>query len=619
MTYSNKEESRLRQLSEKLLAGIKGGSPISTSKRALTDLRSVITYHNWRYYQKNDPLLSDYEYDQLFKHLQKLEEKYPQQRSAGSPTAHVGSDNGGIFPTVAHLAPMLSLDNTYNTSDLEEWDQRIRRITGQSAVEYCIEPKLDGAGISLIYRDDQLIQGATRGDGAEGEDITANLRQLAFIPATIPFSNLGIRLIELRGEVLISKKDFIAFNKERSKLQLPLMANPRNAAAGTLRLLDPGIARQRPLEVFLYQISYYELKPGKPVPLVLSKQDEILSVLSQLGFHTTYRQQKTLTGIADAIAWCRAFNEKRDQLPYEIDGLVIKVNATYFYSALGMTSHHPRWAVAYKFQPRQHNSKLNKVIFTVGRTGAVTPVAKIDPVSIGGVTVSAVSLFNEQMIKKLDLRIGDTVLVERAGDVIPHVVKAIKEVRKGTEKRVIFPHTCPACGARLSQTPGEAQWYCTNPHCPAQVIEHILHFSGRKAMDIKGLGESHVQMFFDRQLLKDIPSIYQMDYDKIAALEGWGNKSAARLRKAVEHSKQQPLDHLIYGLGIRYVGETSAKVLAGAVHQLMDLADYSVSQLAALTDIGPKVAASIFEFFHDKDNIRMLQKLAHLGVNVRGK
>lgn len=619
MTYNNREETRLRQLSEELLVGIKEPGVIQTSKRTVTDLRRVIAYHNWRYYVKNDPLLSDYEYDRLFKRLQELEKKYPKQRSADSPTAHVGSDNDGIFPTVAHLAPMLSLDNTYDTSDLEEWDKKIRRTTGLHAVEYCIEPKLDGAGISLIYRDDQLVQGATRGDGAEGEDITANLRQLAFIPATIPFSNLGIRLIELRGEVLISKKDFIAFNKERSKLELSLMANPRNAVAGTLRLLNPAAAGRRPLKLFLYQISYYEMKPGKPVPLALSKQDEILSILSQLGFHTTYGQQKTFTGIAEAIAWCRAFNEKRDQLPYEIDGLVIKVNATYFYATLGMTSHHPRWAVAYKFQPRQHNSRLNKVIFTVGRTGAVTPVAKIDPVSIGGVTVSAVSLFNEQMIKKLDLRIGDTVLVERAGDVIPHIVKAIKEMRKGIEKRVVFTHTCPACGAVLSQTPGEVQWYCTNPRCPAQIIEHILHFSGRKAMDIKGLGESHVQMFFDRQLLKDIPSIYQMDYDKIAALEGWGDTSAARLRKAVEHSKQQSLHHLIYGLGIRYVGETSAKVLAGAVHHIMDLADYSVSQLAALTDIGPKVAASIFEFFHDKGNIRTLKKLERLGVNVCSK
>ncbi len=580
-------------------------------------LRDVLRFHEYRYYIENDPLLADMEYDQLYKSLEKLELDHPALVTPDSPTQRVAKGLTRDFPTVQHLVPMLSLDNSYNEEDLIDFDRRARELVGLAELEYCVEPKFDGGSISLIYEDDLLVRGATRGDGVEGDDVTNNIKQIRSIPLSAKISGYNLQQLEIRGEVLINKSNFAAYNQQLIEQGLAPLANPRNAAAGTLRIKDPREVAKRNLEVFVYHVSYYTQLPGKKAPAALATHSGSLQMLWDLGFRSPVKEKKVFKGIQKVVDYCREFESRRDDLPYEIDGMVIKVNDIALQEKMGMTSHHPRWAIAFKFKARQATSTLLHVEFQVGRTGSITPVAKIQPVGIGGVTVSSISLFNEDVIREKDLMIGDTVLVERAGDVIPYIVKSLADARKGTEKKIHFPKTCPVCDSKLFREEGEAVWRCINIECPAQVVERIIHFVSKDAMDIRGLGDANVRKFYELNLLKDIPGIYNLDFNAIGKQEGFGQKSIDNLQTAIENSKKQPLHRLIFALGIRFVGETTAKTLANAVNHLLDFKKFSLAQLQDLEDVGPKVAGSIFHFFSNPKNIGMLEELEKIGLTLK--
>ncbi len=609
--YTTQDEKRLYQQAKNLLSG---GD--ANTEQVIRELRESINYADWKYYVQSDPVFSDAEYDALFKKLKDLEDQYPEHVTADSPTQRVAFGLSEKFPPVAHLVPMLSLDNTYNADDLRDWDRRCREFAGTDQIEYCAEPKYDGASVSLIYENGHLVRGATRGDGVMGEEITTNIRQIRSLPISASFTNYGIQQIEIRGEVVIHKDVFAAYNQQRAKDGLSLLANPRNAASGTLRILDPSEVRKRKLSAIVYHISDYTLAPGSPIPEQLHSHYDALNWLYQLGFPTPVKEMKRFKNIDEVIAFCEDFEQRRDDLPYEVDGLVIKVNHFDQQDRMGMTAHHPRWAVAYKFKARQATSKLRKVEFQVGRTGTITPVAKIDPVPIGGVTVTSISLFNEDVVREKDVRIGDTVLVERAGDVIPYIVKPLSDLRDGTEQEIRFPSHCPVCEQPLERPQDEAVWRCINVSCPAQVVERIIHFCSKDAMDIRGMGDSNVRKFFELGLLSDIAGIYSIDWEKIKGLEGFGAKSITNLQAAIENSKKQPLNRVIFGLGIRHVGETMAKTLANAIDHIKDLYDWNEEKLVSLEDVGPKVAASVAHFFHTPENRHVIDLLEQHGVNL---
>ncbi len=609
--YSGPQTKSLQALSEKLLKNIPGDND------HIQQLRDVLRFHEYRYYVMNDPLIADVEYDLLYKALEALEEADPSLITPDSPTQRVARGLTKDFPTVQHLVPMLSLENSYDADDLKDWDRKVRELAKLPQVEYCIEPKFDGASISLIYERDMLLRGVTRGNGVEGDDITTNIKQIRSVPLSAAFSTYGIEMIEIRGEVLMNKENFRRYNEKLAEQSLVPLANPRNAAAGALRIKDSREVARRNLEAFLYHVSYHihdrDFKPNK----ALDTHSGTLEMLWNLGFRSPQKEMKVVKGIEGVIQYCQEFESNRDNLPYEIDGMVIKVNDIELQDRLGMTTHHPRWAIAYKFKARQATSKLRAVEYQVGRTGSVTPVAKIEPVPIGGVTVGSISLFNEDVIREKDLMIGDTLLVERAGDVIPYIVKSMAELRNGHELPIVFPKNCPVCNDELVKPVGEAVWRCVNLNCEAQVVERIIHFTSKDAMDIRGFGEANVRKFFELGFLPDVPGIYRIPFEKIRTLEGFGEKSITNLRAAIENSKKQPLNRLIFGLGIRYVGETTAKVLAHSVKHLSELATYSVDDLVKLEDIGPKVAGSIYEFFHNDDNIAILKELEALGLSLK--
>lgn len=582
-------------------------------------LRNILRFHEYRYYVMNDPLLPDAEYDQLYKLLEKAEQENPSIITKNSPTQRVGPGLIKNFPKTRHLVPMLSLENSYHADDLRDWDRKARELSGLDVVEYCAEPKFDGASISVIYEADELLQGVTRGDGETGDDITPNIRQIRSLPLHATFSKYGISQIEIRGEVLLNKNNFAKFNAALQEEGLPPLANPRNAAAGSLRMKDSREVARRNLEAFLYHVSFIghtttALEKNLPEPTTHSG---MLQMLWDLGFRSPKQEMKVLKGIDAVIDHINSFEAKRDALPYEIDGMVIKVNDLALQERLGMTSHHPRWAMAYKFKARQASSTLLEIEYQVGRTGAVTPVAKISPVQVGGVTVTSISVHNEEYIREKDLRIGDHILIERSGDVIPQIVRSLPELRDGTEEMIVFPTNCPVCEDRLEKPEAEAVWRCVNINCKAQAVERIIHFVSKDAMDIRSLGEANVRRFFDMDLLQDVPGIYHINLEALKGLPGLGEKSIENLLSAIEDSKQQPLHRLIYGLGIRYVGETTAKTLARHITHLLDLKDFSTEQLLALPDIGIKVADSIHSFFNNPDNLHTLQQLQQLGLNMQ--
>lgn len=608
--YTPEQEKEFYNSAKSLL-----GNP-AAERSLIGALRQVINWADWKYYVQSEPALADQEYDALFKKLVHLEESFPEEISEDSPTQRVARGLSEKFPSVNHLVPMLSLENTYNAEDLYDWDRKVREGAAGEKIEYCVEPKYDGASISLVYENGKMIRGATRGDGVMGEEITANVRQIKSIPLSAAFGKANVEQIEIRGEVVIHKDTFAAFNAQRAAEGLSPLANPRNAASGTLRILDPREVSKRRLSAVLYNISYVHVEEDGPRPPQLDTHYDSLQWLYQLGFPTPAKELKLFSNIEDVIAHCDEFEKHRDDLPFEIDGLVIKVNSLDLQDKLGMTSHHPRWAVAYKFKARQATSKLLRVEYQVGRTGSITPVAKIEPVPLGGVTISSLSLFNEDVVREKDVRIGDTVLVERAGDVIPYVVKPLTELRDGTEQEIVFPTHCPVCSEALERPQDEAVWRCINISCPAQVVERIIHFASKDAMDIRSLGDANVRKFYEQQLLKDIPGIYKIDWTKLEGQTGFGAKSINNLQSAIEASKKQPLNRVIFGLGIRHVGETTAKTLAAAVSHITDFYGWTAEQLIALEDIGPKVAASVAHFFSNHENQEMLKELEALGLNL---
>jgi DNA ligase (NAD+) len=594
---------------------LKAGSK-KINKDNIEELRSILRFHEHRYYVENDPLVSDFEYDQLYSILDQFEKQHPHLVTKDSPTQRVGAGLIKDFPKTPHLVPMLSLENSYNAEDLLDWDRKVKELSGLDQVTYSIEPKFDGASISLVYENDLLVRGVTRGDGEIGDDITPNIQQIKSIPLSADFSKHHIQQIEIRGEVLMNKNNFKRYNETLMEEGFPPLANPRNAAAGSLRIKDTAIVAKRNLEGFLYHVSFITVSEEYKKEIAHT-HTEMLQLLWNLGFRSPVKEMKVVQGIEAVIKEVTAFEHTRDNLPYEIDGMVIKVNDLALQEKLGMTSHHPRWAIAFKFKARQATSTLLSVDFQVGRTGAVTPVAKIQPVHVGGVTVSSISIHNEDYIKEKDLQIGDRILIERSGDVIPQIVKVLTDGRDGKQKPIVFPTQCPACEHPLFKPADEAVWRCTNINCNAQVLERIIHFVSKDAMDIRGLGEANIRKFFEMGLIKNIPSIYSFDVNSLNKMEGFGEKSITNLRQAIENSKQQPLHRLIYALGIRYVGETTAKTIAQKIDNLFEMATFTEERLQQMEDVGTKVAASIYHFFQNKDNLLMLKELEALGIQMQ--
>ena len=606
--YSNQQIQALQKITKDFIE-----SPHNID---LAALRNVLKFHEYQYYVLSNPLIADYEYDLLYQQLIALETASPHLISKDSPSQRVGNSLNNQFQTIPHLVPMLSLENSYNAEDLNDFDRKAREGAMLDAITYCVEPKFDGASISLVYENDLLVRACTRGDGVAGEEITQNIKQIKSIPLSIPLSAYGIQQIEIRGEVIMSKQSFHDFNEKLQSKKLATLANPRNAASGSLRMKDPKEVAERNLDAFIYHISFYTLKAGATTPDLLKTHSGSLELLWNMGFRSPQKEKKIFSNIEGVIQFCNDFETERDKLPYEIDGLVIKVNDFVLQEKLGMTSHHPRWAIAYKFKARQATTILENVEFQVGRTGAVTPVAKLKAVAIGGVTVSSISMHNEEYIREKDLRLGDTVIIERAGDVIPQIVQSIPTLRKGTETVIEFPTSCPVCNYTLEKEETEAVWRCNNPLCTAQVVERMIHFVSKDAMDIKSFGDANIRKFYELGLLKSIPQIYQLDFSVIGTLEGFGKKSIDNLQSAIEASKSQPVYRLIYALGIRFVGETTAKTIAANIHHVLDLENLTEEQLQGFEDVGIKVAKSIYEYFHEAKNIALLKELESLGLNM---
>jgi DNA ligase (NAD+) len=608
-------QEQIKQIQANTLQWLDDQLALEVSEENIELLREVLRFHEHRYYVENDPSISDAEYDRIYKKLESAEKAHPDWITRDSPTQRVGVGMIKDFPKTQHLVPMLSLENSYDAEDLLDWDRKARELSGLEEVEYTVEPKFDGASISLVYEDDRLLRGVTRGDGETGDDITPNIFQIRSIPLSASFSKHNIKQIEIRGEVMITKEHFRQYNEKLMEEGVPPLANPRNAAAGSLRIKDPKIVRERNLVGFLYHVSYItSLNAGQT--LHQHTHASMIDLLWNLGFKSPKQEIKVVKGIQAVLEEIGAYEKKRDDLPYEIDGLVIKVNQLGLQEKLGMTSHHPRWAIAYKFKARQATSTLIGVEFQVGRTGAITPVAKIDPVAVGGVTVSSISVHNEEYIHEKDLRIGDRILIERSGDVIPQIVKSLPEWRNGQEKPISFPKECPVCHEQLHKSESEAVWRCVNAGCAAQVVERIIHFVSKDAMDIRSLGDANVRKFHSLHWLNDIPGVYSLPFDALSKLDGFGPKSVQNLQSAIETSKKQPLYRLIYALGIRFVGETTAKTLARHINHLFDLKTMSVEQLQGLEDVGIKVASSIQDFFQLPEHQSMLKKLEELGLNM---
>ncbi|MFN8309610.1 MAG: NAD-dependent DNA ligase LigA [Chitinophagales bacterium] len=609
--------TKQQQYNEQTAAVLKRAATFANKEEQAVTLRDLLQYHDWRYYVLSEPLITDFEYDTLFKKLQELEQQYPELIVPDSPTQRVAHGLTEDFPAVEHLASMLSLENSYNSSDVQEFERKVSEQVQGESVSFCVEPKFDGSSIALVYENDLLVRAATRGDGTVGEEITNNARALGSIPLRAPFSEYGIARIELRGEVIIRKKIFEEINAARKEAGLKTFQNPRNTASGSLRLKDPREAAARGLEAVLYHVSYAVNAANENLlGSKLSTHYNNIEMLHRCGFKTPLSDLKVCRHAAEVDAFLELWEQKRYHFPIETDGMVIKVNDLKQQEKCGSTSHHPKWAIAYKFPAKQAQSVLLDVEYQVGRTGAVTPVAKIEPVALAGVTISSVSLHNADFIEEKDIRIGDTVIVERAGEVIPYITGVVEGLRTGKESIIEFPKECPSCQARLIRPEEEAVWRCDNAECPAQAEERIIHYVSKDAMDIEGLGRSIVIDFMERGFLPSVDAIYQLPYDEIGTLEGWGKKSVENLQTGIETSKNRPLWRLLTALGIRHVGVTTAKDLSKHVKSIFDFEGMTEEQLMQIEGIGPKVASSIHDFFQRSGNLHLLHQLENLGVNM---
>ena len=577
-------------------------------KREIEELREKLRYHEYRYYVLDEPEISDTAYDRLMERLKELEAAHPELAAPDSPTVRVGGRPREGFQTVRHARPMLSLDNAFSYDALREWDRRVREGSGKEKIEYIAEHKFDGLSISLQYKNGVLVRGLTRGDGTTGEDVTPNLKTIRSIPLRVDaFALKKAKLpadFEVRGEVMMTRKAFEALNRQQERIGGKMFVNPRNSAAGAVRVLDPTITASRKLDFF----AYYLLVDGK-VPF--AKHSESLQTLKQLRFRAS-DDWRLCIGIQEVIGYCEDWDAKREKLPYEIDGVVLKVNATSIQNELGYTAKAPRWAIAFKYPARQETTVVKDIVVNVGRTGALTPVAILEPVQVGGVTVSRSTLHNMDEIERLGVQIGDTVLIERAGEVIPHVLKVVKP---GKNRRPFhMPRNCPECGSVVHHVEGEAAYRCVNAACPAKRKESVLHYAGRHAMDIDGLGEKIVDQLVDKGLVKDVADLYALKEDSVAGLERMAEKSAQNLLRELEASKKNSLARLIYALGIQFVGERTGQLLAEHFSSLDELAAAKEEELEKVPEVGPKVAASIVEFFSEPANRQLIRKLAKAGV-----
>jgi DNA ligase (NAD+) len=564
-------------------------------------LREELHRHEFAYYVLDKPEVTDAEYDALMRELQKLEEAHPEYRTADSPTQRVGGKPREGFVKVRHSGPMLSLDNALNEGELREFDRRVRDLLRDQPYRYVAELKLDGLSMAAHYEDGRFRQAITRGDGIEGEDVTENARTIRALPLRV---KTKLPRFEVRGEVVMLQKHFEALNAERDRQGLPRYANPRNSAAGSLRMLDPTITASRQLDFFAYTF----LADGQPY---YPSHWESLEAAHTLGFKVN-PQRKLCEGVDELFAFCQGWEEKRDQLPYEIDGVVAKVDSLAQQASLGWTAKAPRWAIAFKFPARQAETVVENIGVQVGRTGALTPVARLRPVTVSGVTVANATLHNEDEIERLGLHIGDTVIIERSGDVIPKVVRVVKE---GCERKPFkMPARCPVCGGEVIRAEGEAASRCINSNCPARLKESVLHFVARGVMDIDGMGTALVEQLVDRGLVKSIADIYKLTIEQLLELERMGKKSAEKILQNIERSRNRPLPRVLNGLGIPFVGERTAQILADAFGDLDRIAKADVNELQSADEVGPKVAESIRGFFHEPLNRELVERLREAGL-----
>jgi DNA ligase (NAD+) len=578
-------------------------------RKEIEGLREKLRHHEYRYYVLDDPEISDAAYDRLMQKLQALEAAYPELVTPDSPTVRVGGTPRDGFQTVQHARAMLSLDNAFSYDALRDFDRRVRESIGKEKIEYIAEHKFDGLSISLQYAGGRLVRGVTRGDGTTGEDVTPNVKTIRSIPLQMDAAALKKAklpsVFEVRGEVLMTHKAFEALNRQQELTGGKIFVNARNSAAGAVRVLDPSITAARRLDFF----AYYLFVDGKvPFP----KHSDSLGALKQLRFRAS-DDWKLCHGIDEVIAYCDDWDTKREKLPYEIDGVVIKVNATAIQNELGFTAKAPRWAIAFKYPARQETTVVNDIIVQVGRTGALTPVAMLEPVQVGGVTVSRSTLHNMDEVERLGVQIGDTVLIERAGEVIPHVLKVVKEGKN--RKPFRMPRHCPECHSAIHHVDGEVAYRCVNAACPAKRKESLLHYASRHAMNIDGLGDKIVDQLVDKGLVKDVADLYALKEDDVVALDRMAEKSAQNLLEEIEGSKKCSLARLIYALGIFSVGERTGQLLAEHFSSLEELASAKEEQLEAVHEVGPKVAASIVEFFSEPANRQLIKRLNRGGVH----
>ncbi len=567
-----------------------------------------IRRHDRAYYVEAKPVISDRDYDRLYHELLDLEKEFPEFATPDSPSHRVGGAPLTEFKSVRHAVPMMSLDNTYSAGEIRQFDERVRKNLKGDKVEYVVELKFDGVSISLLYKDGKWVQGSTRGDGIEGDDVSNNLKTIRSIPLAFDEEANIPKLIEVRGEVYMTKKALEKLNREKKKAREELFANPRNAAAGSLKLLDPKIVAARGLDIYVWGIGHYE-------GIDFKTHAEVLEYLKSAGFRVNPHHKLCRT-IEEVVGYCNSFEYKKDELDFEIDGMVLKVNDLAQREKLGVTSKSPRWAIAYKFPAEQALTEVEDIIVQVGRTGTITPVAILKPVHLSGTTVSRATLHNFDEIERLDVKIGDKVYVEKSGEIIPKVLSVNKEKRTGHERPFRIPLSCPACGSKLVRLPEEVAIRCENVGCPAQIKEMVLHFASRNAMDIEGMGDAIVDQLVDKNLIKDYGDIYYLKFDDVKKLERMAERSARNLIDAIEKSRLNDLNRLIYGLGIRHAGEHAAWVLADHFGSIDKLKDAGMDELTGVSEIGPVMAESIYNFFRNKENLAILKKLKEAGVKT---
>ncbi len=569
-----------------------------------SELHQALHHHNYLYHVLDRPTITDAEYDRLLRELLQIEADYPDLITPDSPTQRVGGAPAAGFDSVTHSVPMFSLANAYNADDLREWQRKAVELAAGAPLTYVVELKIDGLAVSLEYQDGRLLRGATRGDGVTGEDITSNLRTLLEIPLRLQVE----RSLTVRGEVYLPKAEFVRLNQERAEAGQALFANPRNAAAGSLRQLDPQVTASRGLRIFLYTLA--ALDGNLP-----ETQDDSLNLLQKLGLKVN-EVRVVLTDIEQVIEYCASWHERRHQLPYEIDGLVIKVNERAWHDRLGYTAKSPRWAIAYKFPAEQVRTKLLDIEIGLGRTGTLNPTAILQPVTVAGSVVSRATLHNADLIAEKDIRIGDTVIVQKAGDVIPEVVGPVVELRSGAEQPFVMPDTCPECGSSAVRYPGEVAWRCPNTSCPAVIRESLIHFVSRDAMDIDGLGPAMLATLLDAGLVQDVADLYFLKREDLLQQERVGERTADNLLQAIEQSKQNSLERLIFALGIRYVGAKSAASLARSFGSMDQLQAAERDQLQSVPEVGSKIAESIENYFTAVANQQLIAKLQSAGLNM---